>query len=378
MSTPSPSGPDQSAVAVTLRPPTRWRNRARWAALVGLSILAAGLLELLDFPAALLLGPMFAGIVVAIANEGPRVPRQPFHIAQALVGCLIARSMPLTVFAEVGRDWPILLAGVAFVVMVAGLLGWVQMRWGVLPGTTAIWGSAPGGATATLLMAEAYGADVRLVALMQYMRVAGVALTASLVARFLTPETAYSAAAIVWFPPLHVGALLATLAVAIGGMLIGLRLKIPAGAMLVPLGLGIALSSMGVLTITLPPWLMVLAYTVIGWNIGLRFTYGIVRQSVRMLPAILLSTVSLIVICGLFSVLLVHVTGIDPMTAYLAMSPGSADSIAIIATSSHVDVSLVMAMQTSRLIVVMLIGPSFTRFLAQRAERGRTGDISPP
>ncbi len=370
MSPVSPSGAARPAGRAPDPRPPRWRVGARWAALLLLSVVFAGGLQLLHFPAALLLGAMFAAIAVALTGEGPRVPRPAFHVAQALVGCLIARSMPLSVFAEIGRDWPILLAGVACVVLVAGLLGWMQMRWGVLPGTTAIWGSAPGGAAATLLMAEAYGADVRLVALMQYTRVAGVALTASLVAHVATPGAAAAAAAVVWFPPVSIPALLATLAVAIGGMVIGLRLRVPAGAMLVPMGLGIALAGSGLLTITLPPWLMVLAYTAIGWNIGLRFTAKIMLQSLRMVPAILLSTVTLIAICGLFSILLVAVTGMDPMTAYLAMSPGSADSIAIIAASSPVDLSLVMAMQTSRLIVVILVGPPFTRFLAERAERG--------
>ena len=41
----------------------------------------------------------------------------------------------------------------------------------MLPGTTAVWGSSPGAATAMVLMAEAFGADARLVAFMQYLRV---------------------------------------------------------------------------------------------------------------------------------------------------------------------------------------------------------------
>ena len=41
-------------------------------------------------------------------------------------------------------------------------------RWQVLPGTTALWGTSPGAASVMTIMAESYGADVRLVALMQY------------------------------------------------------------------------------------------------------------------------------------------------------------------------------------------------------------------
>jgi membrane AbrB-like protein len=341
----------------------------RWAILIGLSCIFAGLFEWVGFPAARLLGPMFAGIAVALTGEAPKVPRYPFRIAQALVGCLIARSMPLSVFTEIGDKWPIFIAGVTFVVVAAGILGWLQMRFGSLPGTTALWGASPGGAAAITLMAEAYGADVRLVALMQYLRVAGVALTASLIAHFWSAGVAIHPAAIVWFPEVSAISLLETLMIAFGGVWLAMRLRVSAGAMLVPMVLGIILSNTGLVAITLPPWLLTIAYAIIGWNIGLRFTRAIIVQSARAFPAILLSTSTLILACGLFAILLARIANIDLMTAYLATSPGGADSIAIIAAASHVDLPFVMSMQTCRLIVVMLVGPVCTRFLADRLAR---------
>ena len=38
----------------------------------------------------------------------------------------------------------------------------------MLPGTTALWGTSPGAASVMTIMAESYGADMRLVAFMQY------------------------------------------------------------------------------------------------------------------------------------------------------------------------------------------------------------------
>ena len=64
---------------------------------------------------------------------------------------------------------------------------------------------------------------------------------------------------------------------------------------------------------------------------------------------------------------LVAVAGVDPLTAYLATSPGGADSAAIIAMASNVDVGFVMAMQATRLILVLLIGPSLAGFIARQA-----------
>ena len=65
----------------------------------------------------------------------------------------------------------------------------------------------------------------------------------------------------------------------------------------------------------------------------------------------------LIVLCGGVAWLMVLATGVDPLTAYLATSPGGSDSIAIIAASTNVDVSFVMAMQTVRMIAVLFLAP---------------------
>ena len=60
-------------------------------------------------------------------------------------------------------------------------------------------------------------------------------------------------------------------------------------------------------------------------------------------------------------------TGTDPLTAYLATSPGGADSVAIIAASFKVDLPFVMTMQIGRAIVAILIGPALARFLVRWA-----------
>lgn len=340
--------------------------KTRWPLMITLSAVLGGLLQLLHFPAALLLGPLIAGVVVALRGEAPAISRPAFMIAQTVVGCLIAQSMPLDVFSEIGSIWPLILSGVVFVISAAALLGWVQMRWGSLPGTTAVWGSSPGGASATIIMSEAYGADPRLVALMQYLRVAAVALTASVIAHFAAPD-AGTAAAATWFPEISWLELAKTLAVGFASMLVAVRLRVPAGPLLGPMFGCIALAGAGWLTITLPPWLLAMAYAVIGLSIGLRFDRQIIRRAMRSLPAIIASTAVLIAVCALFGMVLAFVVGLDPMTAYLATSPGGADSVAIIAASSRVDLPVIMAMQTSRLIAVMLVGPYLTRLISRTA-----------
>ncbi len=156
-----------------------------WGMLIGLSLFIVACLELLRLPAALLLGSMAAAILFAVREADLRVQPLLFDGAQAVIGCLIARAFPLSIFVEMAHHWAIFLGGVVSVMAAAALLGWLLTVRQVLPGSTAIWGTFPGAAMAMMLMAESFDADIRLVAFMQYLRVVLVAVGATVIARLL-------------------------------------------------------------------------------------------------------------------------------------------------------------------------------------------------
>ena len=343
------------------------RPALAWGAVLVLSAAFVGMLELFRLPAALLLGPMIAGILFAAAGGQLSVSEPLYAGAQGLVGVMIAKSLPLANLTEAARDWPVFAAGVGSTVVVAALLGWLLTRWRVLPGTTAIWGSSPGAASTMTVMAEAFGADVRLVAFMQYLRVMCVAGTASVVASLVMAGGGHAMAKLDWFPALDAGGLSATLAIAVAGAGLGKVLRVPAGALMVPLVATAILTWSGAVTIQLPPWLLAVAYALFGWSIGLKFTREIFLYAARATPRLLLAIAALIGTCGVFGLILSRVAGVDLLTAYLATSPGGADSVAIIAASSKVDVPFVMTMQLVRFVVVLATGPALARFLAGRA-----------
>jgi uncharacterized protein len=316
-------------------------------------------------PAALLLGPMLAGIILGSNGASIRVPRLAVFAAQTLVGCLIARSITGDIVHAFLKDWPLLLATVLAIIATGAGLGWIISRAKVLPGTTAVWGSSPGGASVMMIMAGAFGADARLVAFMQYLRVVLVAAVASLVARFWVgaPSSAPTGIA---FVAVDWASLAGTLLTAASGGAVGMALRIPAGALLVPMALAAVLEAMGLLTIVLPPWLLALSYAFLGWSIGLSFNRDILQHAARALAPIALAIGVMIGVCGLLAAILVRWAGIDPLTAYLATSPGGLDSVAIIGATSTADLSFVMALQVARLLIVLMLGPPLARFIAQR------------
>ena len=340
---------------------------AQWVVLVTASAALAGLLELVGLPAAWLLGPMIAGILVGSSGGAIRAPRLPVFAAQTILGCQVARAITGEIVLRFLNDWPLFLSVIVSIVAASTALGWLLTRWRVLPGTTAVWGTAPGGASVMMLMAGAFGADARLVALMQYLRVVLVAAVASAVARqWLVAPFAAAAPSTPWTPALHWWDFVFTLMIAGCGGALGFGLKIPAGGLLVPMLIGAVLEGASLVTITLPPWLLAMSYSFLGWSVGLGFTRDILIHASRVLPQILLSICAVIGICAVFAFVLVKAVGIDPMTAYLATCPGGVDSIAIIGASSHADLSFVMTLQTLRLLIVLIAGPAMARFIAKR------------
>ncbi|MFC0407778.1 AbrB family transcriptional regulator [Roseomonas elaeocarpi] len=342
----------------------------QWGLLLLGSAALGGLLFRAGLPAALLLGPMVVGIVAGVNGATVRVPKLPYAAGQGIIGCLIASSITAGILHTFLGAWPVFLGVVLSTLVASSVLGWLMSRWQVLPGTTAVWGSSPGAATAMMLMAEAFGADARLVAFMQYLRVVFVALAASILARLWVDTSGAHAEAVHWFPPILPVPFAETLALAFGGAWLGQRLRLPAGSLLLPMVLGAALHIAGLIRFELPEWLLAMSYAVLGWRIGLGFTRAVLVHASRALPRIVLSILVLIGFCGALAWGLHHWMGIDPLTAYLATSPGGIDSVAIIAaTSGNVDLPFVMALQTVRLFIVMAAGPSLARMIARHGRR---------
>ena len=351
----------------------------QWALLAALSAACAALLDFVGLPAAFFLGPMAAGVVMGVNGASIRVPRAPFTGAQAIMGVFIASAITPSILDSFFQEWPIILGVVFAIIAASSFLGWVMSRWRVMPGTTSVWGSSPGAAAAMVIMAEEFGADARLVAFMQYFRVVCVAGLASVIAAVWTPASGAAHPATVWFPAVHWKAFAETLLL-IGACALGGRLfRIPSGAMLLTLSFGSILRLSGALEIELPKWVLVGTYALLDWSVGLHFTPAILAHALRAIPKILLSVMLLIAFCGGLAYLLSRTLGIDGLTAYLATSPGGMDSIAIIAASTHVDVPFVMALQTIRFLIIVMIGPRVAGLVARQMEAsGRSEKAGAP
>ncbi|MDJ8347878.1 AbrB family transcriptional regulator [Salmonella enterica] len=310
----------------------------QWFLLFLLSLLISLIFLWLHLPAAMLLGPMIAGIVLSLRGSTLQLPRGIFLAAQAILGCMIAQNLTGSILTTLALYWPVVLFVLLVTLLSSAVVGWLLVRYSSLPGNTGAWGSSPGGA-------------------------------AVLVTRLILGDSAATVSQQVgWFPPLS-GNLLTTLLLAIVAGIAGRLMRIPSGTMLLPMLAGALLHSQGIIEIELPEWLLAVAYMAIGWRIGLGFDRQVFFMALRPLPQILLSIFALMAICAAMAWGMAYYMQIDFMTAYLATSPGGLDTVAAIAAGSSADMALIMAMQTLRLFSILLTGPAVARFISTYAPR---------
>lgn len=346
------------------------KNNAIGVLVVGLGSLVAGTLaQLAGLPAAWLVAPMLVAIIVALTmpRYRPEVPIWARLMAQAVVGCVLAASFVPAIVPVVASEWPAVSLALSGTLAMSFLGAFFLSRYASIDKRTARLGVLPGAASGILAMSESLDADVRLVAIMQYGRIILVVASATAIASLGGFSEAATRGTVSGGPSNellvqgsgYVYAL--TGVVALVGMLAGVRLRLPAGALLGPLVLGIALEEAGIVHVAVPGVVSPVAYALIGIYAGLLFDRASLRQAWRLLPFMFASTLALMVACAMLGWVFAVLTNTDYLTAYLATTPGAIDSVAIIAVDSGADVSLVLAVQILRVFVVVAVVSVFSR-----------------
>ena len=224
-----------------------------------------------------------------------------------------------------------------------------------------------GGASGLVAVTRELGGDDRVVAVVQYLRVVLVTVSMPVVA-----GAVYGASADAVSGPEAAGApwyLGLLLTVVCGGLGVPLArlLRIPAGGLLGPMTVALVLTLTGVTGGAVPPSALVeLAYAVIGWQAGVRFTRESLRVVAGLLPAAVALIAAVVVACAALGALLARLTGATPLEGYLATTPGGIYAVLATAISSGVDVAFVVAVQVLRVVVMLLVAPAVARWTASR------------
>lgn len=319
-------------------------------------------------PVAWLVGPMLASVVLSLSGAPPVPSTAPlFPLVQAIIGATLSATFTLDSFAPIAAHWIPITGAVVAVLIVSILAGLVLHRLASIDVATASLGTIPGGASGMVAMSDELGGDARLVAFLQYARLVIVIVSIAILARVLDPDAPelHQALASGEGDPLLMRYALAVLVAGLGGWL-GVKLRLPAGALVGAMLVGLVPGLIGIGPLAWPSFVLAGAYLILGSNVGARFDRSVIRRLWALLPYGLAFISALVAICAVIGWILHVTTDIDLLTALLATSPGGIDAATIAALDTGANVAMVASIQMARLLLMVIAGPLIIRKMVAR------------
>jgi uncharacterized protein len=339
-----------------------------WAAVVAGAVAVSALLALLHVPSPTLFGGLVAALVRALGGRRRlAVPRVAMTGAQAVIGVTIGALVQLDTLGAIGEHWlPVLLitVGTLALSLAAGQL--LRLQRGVSP-VTGAFSMIAGGASGITAMARDLGADQRMVAVLQYLRVLLIVVLMPVAATTVYGATTGGGAPAPAGGPGWPAGLLFTAVCVVAGVALGRVTRLPVGALLGPMLVAAALDLTGLSHgAQTPAAVGNAAFLVIGLQVGISFTRESLRTVGRALPLALAIIVGLILASAGLGAVLAAATGVGQLDAYLATTPGGLYAVLATATDSGADATFVLAVQVLRLFVMLLSAPLLARWLRDR------------
>lgn len=331
--------------------------------------------ESAGLPAPHLFAALLVGLVLSLGRVASvQMPTWLYVAAQAITGVVLGTYLSFSALRPIGANWLAVVAITALTLAVSLALGVLLARRTGLDRPTAALAMIAGGSAGIVATSDDLGADARVVAFTQYLRLALVVLTAPLLVRYvLHPAGAYAALGPREIEVESSGvAYFFCVAVAVVGAVLALRARIPAGALIGPLVLAAVLTGSGAVhRVTPPEFPRELAFTLIGLHVGMAFTPDVLRRVRTLAPRLFAYVTVLLVASGLLAWGLSAATSINLTDAYLATTPGAINAVLVTAFAAGAHTSFVFAVQTFRLFVMVLAAPALVRWLVHRQDNRR-------
>src|SRR6195952_4290176 len=145
----------------------------KWVLLVAITVAVTVPLDLIGVPSAALFAALIVGIVLALISLAPTgVPRKAGIAAQGVLGVYIGTMVHRDALTALGSDWPIVLAvAVSTLALSIGAGALLGLHRDITPLTGSL-ALVAGGASGLVAIARELGGDDRVVAVVQYLRVA--------------------------------------------------------------------------------------------------------------------------------------------------------------------------------------------------------------
>ncbi|CAD5950703.1 Putative regulator AbrB [Planktothrix tepida] len=328
----------------------------------------------LHFPVGWLIGPMVAGILYAVFRGKPQpLPPIFFIVGQAIVAIATATGFSLhTLGLMKTYAFPLIIC----IVITGGmsvLNGYLLGRWGNLDRATGFLSCVPGASYSLIAMSEAMGADAIAVALLQYLRILLVAVIVPTIVGywFAGDGTVHSVLSISTpnisvLPPLLNFFLLASCGGL--GIVLGEKFRLPSSLFFGPFLVSLILFWILPYCIQMPPLIFTIGLLFVGFSIGLKFDWNNAKTLWKAVLIEIILVLLLILFCLGAGYIFHEITQVDTMTAILGSTPGGITAMIATVIQLGGDSGIVLAMQMTRMLLILLISPWFGNLLIKNSK----------
>lgn len=341
--------------------PTPLQSTTFSALMLSVGLAGALLAARLGMPMPFMLGALLFSALVAIF-AGHRFPKgyvfpAPLRLLFiGVIGVAIGARLDATLLGP-GIGFLVSLGAVSlFVVLAQGVNYLIFRRMGGLDAPTAWFSASPGGLLEAISMGEAAGADLRLLTMLQFLRI--IIVVTAMPVGFSIWHGAPVGSAAGLSPGVGSAAGLAGIAMVLAlasiGVTLGLRLRIPAGQLVAPMLLAGALGWGAGAHLAPPGWLMAIAQLVVGVALGTRF-HGVGGRLIGKAVRLSLVSVASMLAIGALLALAVHAIAGLPLDALIiSYAPGGMTEMGLVAISLEASPALVALHHLYRITITVV------------------------
>jgi membrane AbrB-like protein len=333
---------------------------------LGVGGLGGALFSLAHVPLAWMLGPMVVNIIASVRGAPVLVPHGVRVVTLCVIGVFLGGSFSPDLLSRASEWGVTLVLMVAFIPLITVVAGAYYARAAGFDRGTAMFSGAPGTLTAMVIIGGESGADERMIALTQGLRVVIVVFLMPLVVTLATAAGPHDASVLPDGGPFswQDGALL--LGAAVLGYVLAKLFNLPASAMTGAMLTSAALYLSGLVSWRPPDAALWVCLWVLGSAIGSRFSTVTPVTFFRVSSHAVAATALVISVSAVFAYGVSVLTGVPYLTALLSFTPGGVAEMCLIAIAFDIDPAFVAVHHLARIAILISAAPLAARWV-QRA-----------
>jgi len=311
-----------------------------------------------------MLGPMIANTVAAMLRAPIGGPDRLRPYVIPVIGVMLGSGVTAEVFGLLGTWAMSLLLLPLFLACAAGISYAVYRRIGGYDPVTAFYSAMPGGLNEMLILGGDAGGEERRIALAHAARVLIIIIFVALFFGLVLGVSSGGRGASQWVGLYQITVLDYAIlgASAVGGVLLGKRLGLPAAPIFGPMILSGIAHIAGWVTVAPPTVFVVAAQITIGTIIGTRFVGATLKEIRNDISLSAIASFLMLLAAVGFALLIASINGIPLTQAFLAFSPGGLTEMSLLTLAMGQDVTYVSIMHIIRITLVIAIAPFVFRW----------------